>query len=114
MERKKVNATLLSVKGKRSYNSFTDKERFLIEKYASLYGPTKAVWKFKKTHQHLKCGERTARAFRAKYESVLKDLPEPPTDVVLSKKKAGQPLFLGNKTDKKVQEYFHMLRKVIS
>ena len=37
MERKKVNATLLSVKGKRSYNSFTNKERFLIGKYASLH-----------------------------------------------------------------------------
>ena len=111
MERKKVNATLLSVKGKRSYNSFTDNERFLIGKYASVYGPTKAVRKFKKAHPRLKLGESTARAVRAKYESVLKDLPEPSTDVVLSKKKAGQPFLLGNEIDKNVQEYLHMLRK---
>ena len=104
MERKKVNATLLSVKDKRSYYSFTDNERFLIRKYASVYGPTKAVQKFRKTHPHLKFGKSAARIFRAKYESVLKDLPEPSTDVVLSKKKVGRPLLLGNEIDKKVQE----------
>ena len=43
MERKKVNTTLLSVKEKRSYNFLDNKERFLIGKYASVYGPTKAV-----------------------------------------------------------------------
>ena len=48
MERKKVNTTLLSVKGKRSYNFFADKESFLVGKHASVYGPTKAVQKFKK------------------------------------------------------------------
>ena len=65
MERNKVNATLLSVKGKRSYTSFIDKERFLIGKYTSVYDPTKAVRKFKKTHPHLKFGETTARVFCA-------------------------------------------------
>ena len=111
MERKKVNATFLSVKDKRSYSSFNDNERFLVGKYASVCDPKKAVRKFKKTHPHLKFGESTARDFRTKYESVLKDLPEPSTDVVLSKKKAGQPLLLGNEIDKKVQEYLHMLGK---
>ena len=101
MERKKVNASLLSVKGRRSYNSFTDKELFLIGKYASVYGPTKSVRKFKKTHPHLKFGESTATAFRAKCDLVLKDLPETSTDVVLSKKKASRPLLLGNEVNKK-------------
>ena len=115
MERKKANVTLLSVKGKCSYNSFTDIERFLIGKYASVYGPTKAVRKFKKAHPHLKFGESTARAFRAKYKSVMKDLPEPSADVVLSKKKAGRPLLLGNEIDKKVQEFcICYKRKVVS
>ena len=84
--------------------SFTDNERFLIGKYASVYGPTKAVQKFRKTHPHLKFGKNAARIFHAKYESVLKDLPESSTDVVQSKKKAGRPLLLGNEIDKKEQE----------
>ena len=115
MERKKANVTLLSVKGKCSYNSFIDTERFLIGKYASVYRPTKAVRKFKKAHPHLKFGESTARAFRAKYKSVMKDLPEPSTDVVLSKQKACRPLLLGNEIDKKVQEFcICYKRKVVS
>ena len=65
MERKKVNATLLSVKGKRSYTSFIDKEHFLIGKYASVYDLTKAVRKFKKTYPHLKFSETTVRVFCA-------------------------------------------------
>ena len=88
--------TLLSVKEKRSYNSFTDKELFLIGKYASGYDPTKAIWKFKKKHPHLKFSETTARAFHAKYKSVLKYLPELCMDVVVSKKKAVWSLVLGN------------------
>ena len=94
-----------------SYNSFTDKERFLIGKYPSVYRPTKAIRKFKKTHSHLTFGECTVRTFHAKYEPVLKDLPEPSMDVVLSKKKAGRPLLLDDEIDKKVQEYLHTLRK---
>ena len=52
-----------------------------------------------------KFSESTARAFHAKHESVLKDLPEPSKNVVLLKKKAGQTLRLGNEIDKKGQEY---------
>ena len=35
-------------------------------------------------------------AFRAKCDLVLKDLSQPSTDVLLSKKKAGRPLLAGN------------------
>ena len=66
MERKKVNATLLSVKDKRSYNSFTDNERFLIRNCASVYGPTKAVRKFKKTHPYLK--QRSRHCYRKSFD----------------------------------------------
>ena len=41
----------------------------------------------------------------------MKGLPEPSTDVVLSKKKNGRLLLLGSEIGKKVQEYLHMLRK---
>ena len=71
----------------------------------------KQIRKFKKTHSHLTFGECTVRTFHAKYEPVLKDLPEPSMDVVLSKKKTGRPLLLDDEIDKKVQEYLHMLRK---
>ena len=105
MEKKKVNATVLSVKGKHSYNSFyCQRTCFLIEKYASVYGPTKALRKFKKIHPHLKFGESTVRALRAKYKSVLKDLAVLSTVEVLSKRKVGRPLLLVNEIDKKVQK----------
>ena len=92
-------------KSKHSYNSFyCQRTCFLIEKYASVYGPTKALRKFKKIHPHLKFGESTVRALRAKYKSVLKDLAVLSTVEVLSKRKVGRPLLLVNENDKKVRK----------
>ena len=108
MERKKVNESMLALAKKRSYSLFTENERYLIGKYASVHGVTKAVRHFQKTHPHLKFPESTARSLRAKYESNLK---EQSSSMQLQKKKLGRPLLLGDEIDTKVQEYLNMLRK---
>ena len=61
-----------TLKKKRKNSWFSDEERYQIGKYASIYGPTAAVKKFKKSHPHLKFGESTARSLRTKYEELLK------------------------------------------
>ena len=108
MERKKVNESMLALAKKRSYGLFTENERYLIGKYASVHGATKAVRHFQKTHPHLKFPESTARSLRAKYESNLK---EQSSSMQLQKKKLGRPLLLGDEIDTKVQEYLNMSRK---
>ena len=61
-----------TLKKKRKNSWFSDEERYQIGKYASIYGPTAIVKKFKKSHLHLKFAESTARSLRTKYEELLK------------------------------------------
>ena len=54
-------------KSKKVNTKFTEKERFLIGKYAAINGPSAAVRKFRKSLSHLKFGESQAKALRKKY-----------------------------------------------
>ena len=83
-----------TLKKKRKNSWFSDEERYQIGKYASLYGPTAAVKKFKKSHPHLKLGESTARSLRTKYEGLLKK-KKADNFSKISLRKRGRPLMLG-------------------
>ena len=48
-------------KKKRSNSKYTETKRYLIGKYAAIYGAAAAVKKFQKSHPHLKLGESMAR-----------------------------------------------------
>ena len=63
VEYERVKDNIKNIK-KSKYTKFTDKERFLIVKYAAIYSPIAAVRKFKKSHPHLVFGESQARALR--------------------------------------------------
>ena len=54
-------------KSKKFNTKFTEKERFLIGKYAAINGPGAAVRKFRKSIPHLKFAESQAKALRKKY-----------------------------------------------
>ena len=98
-----------TLKKKRKNSWFSDEERYQIGKYASIYGPTAAVKKFKKSHPHLKFGESTARSLRTKYEELLKK-KKAENFSKISLRKRGRPLMLGT-LDAKVQTFLHVLRR---
>lgn len=92
---------------KTGYTKFTDKERFLIGKYAAINGPIAAVRKFKTSHPHLDFGESQARALRKKYLANQKSANVEKKIVPL---KRGRPLMLGT-VDEKVQVFLQLLRR---
>ena len=96
-----------SIDKKQNNRRFTDNERYLIAKYAAIYGPIATVKKFKRSHPHLKFGESTARSFREKYQDKIKS-----SDIssVIKKKQVGRPLMLGA-IDQKVQNFLAILRR---
>ena len=61
---------------KRKNNIFSEEERYLIGKHASVHGPGTTVKKFIKSHSHLNFGESAARSLRAKYQELLKSKTE--------------------------------------
>ena len=96
-----------SIDKKQNNCRFTDNERYLIAKYAAIYGPIATVKKFKRSHPHLKFGESTARSFREKSQDKIKS-----SDIssVIKKKQVGRPLMLGA-IDQKVQNFLAILRR---
>ena len=86
-----VTTAIKNSSKKRKNCRFTDNERYVIGKYAVIYGPIAAVKKFKKSHLHPKFGESIARSLRKKYHEKLK-LSEHST--VIAKKQVGRPLML--------------------
>ena len=93
-----------------SYKAYSDKDRFLSGKDASIYGPSSATRKWKKTYPNL--NESTVRGFRKRYEAQIKDAhrkKKSPKKVTVNKLR-GRPCLLGDKIDPFVQNYLKVTR----
>ena len=93
-----------------SYQAYPDKDRFLIGKDASIYGPSSATRKWKKTYPNL--SESTVCGFRKRYEAQIKDAhrrKKSPKKVIVKKLRA-RPCLLGDKIDLFVQNYVKATR----
>ena len=78
-----------------SHQAYSDKDRFLIEKDASIYGPSSANRKWNKTYPNL--NESTVRGFRKSYEAQIKDAHRKKKVIVNNLR--GRPCLLGDKID---------------
>ena len=92
-------------------NTFSDKERYLIGKYASVHGPGVTVKKFRNSHPHLNFGESTARSLRAKYQELLR-IKTAGKLVNIPQLKRGRSFVLGE-LDEKVKHFLHVLRRKV-
>ena len=94
---------------KQTYTNWTNKERFVIGKYAAENGQTAAARKFSSKNKPL--NESTARRFCKRYKEELqrstKEKREPKTELSLQPR--GRPLMLGS-LDEMVQRYIHAYR----
>ena len=93
-----------------SYQAYSDKDRFLIEKDASIYVPSSATRKWKKTYSNLH--ESTVRGFRKCREAQIKDVhrkKKSPKKVIVNKLR-GRPCLLGDEIDPLVQNYLKVTR----
>ena len=82
----------------------------MIGKDASIYGPSSATRKRKKTYPNL--NESTVRGFRKYYETQIKDAHRKkkfPKKVIVNKMR-GRPCLLGDKIDSLVQNYLKATR----
>ena len=103
--------TAISIPHKQKQNKkFTDKDRYIIGKYASENGTAASQRKFKLSHKNL--GESTIRTFKKKYETMIKNArinKETPQKRIVAKKR-GRPVLLGE-IDEMVQRFLEALRK---
>ena len=93
-----------------SYQACSDKDRFLIGRDASIYGPSSAARKWKKNYPNL--NESTVRGFRKRYEAQTKDAhrkKKSPQKVIVNKLRGG-PCLLGDKINLLVQNYLKATR----
>ena len=81
-------------KGK--YKQHSDKDRFVIGKYASENGPAAGVTKFKKDFGNI--NDSTVRGFRKRYEKKIAQAKKDQrrTTTILPTQKRGPPLMLGS------------------
>ena len=89
--------------------AYSDKDRFLIGKDVSIYGPSSAARKWKKTYPNL--NESTVRGFRKSCEAQIKDAhrkKKSPKKVIVNK--LGRPCLLGDKIDPLVQNHLKATR----
>ncbi|XP_057298835.1 uncharacterized protein LOC130629595 [Hydractinia symbiolongicarpus] len=95
--------------GKKSYNRWSEKERFDIGKYVAIHGGAAAITKFQTKDRPL--SESTARRFGNLYKKELKDSTREKRSVVTKfvPLKRGRPLFLGS-LDEMVQRFLIALR----
>lgn len=93
-----------------TYKKYTDQERFIIGRYASENGATCTVRKYKK--QFPKLNESTVRSMKQKYEEELKRAVHEKREIqnVITQKKRGRPLLLGEELDTKIQSYLKAVR----
>ena len=80
-----------------SYQAYSGKDRFLIEKDASIYIPSSATKNGKKTYSNLH--ESTVRGFRKCHEAQIKDAhckKKSPKKFIVNKLR-GRPCLLGDK-----------------
>ena len=96
-------------KKRKSYNRWSDKDRFNIGKYAAVYGATAAAKKFATEDRPL--NESSTRRFSALYKEELKkskkDERDPRTELAVLPR--GRPLLLGS-SDQMVQRFLLALR----
>ena len=94
---------------KQTYTNWTNKERFVIGKYAAENGQTAAARKFSSKNKPL--NESTTRRFCKRYKEELqrstKEKREPKTELSLPPR--GRPLMLGS-LDEMVQRYIRAYR----
>ena len=93
-----------------SCKAYSDKDRFLIGKDASIYGPSSETRKWKKTCPNL--NESTACGFRKRYEAQIKGahhIKKSPKKVIANKLR-GRPCLFGDKIDPLVQNYLKATR----
>ena len=93
-----------------SHQAYSDKDRFLIGKDASIYGPSSATRKWNKTYPNL--NETTVRGFRKRYEAQIKDVhskKKSPKKVIVNNLR-GRPCLLGDKINPLVQIYLKATR----
>lgn len=107
IDQSKVIETLKSLPKNQKYTQFSDKDRLIIGKNASIYGNSSATQKFASTH---KDGESTVRWFHSKYESSLNKVRTSNEITSIPNVSRGRPLMI-RKLDKQVQEYLHIYRK---
>jgi len=95
--------------GKKSYNRWSEKERFDIGKYAAIHGGSAAAAKFQTKDKPL--NESTARRFGNLYKKELKESTRENRGMVSKfvPLKRGRPLFLGS-LDGMVQRFLMALR----
>ena len=97
-------------KSRGSYKSYSAKDRFLIEKHASIHGTASAVRKWKKDYSQV--NERTIRGFKKRYEAQINEerqKKKSPKKVIVNKFR-GRPCLLGDKIDPLVQSYLKAKR----
>ena len=88
-----------------SYQAYSDKDRSLIGKDASIYGPSSATSKWKKNYPNL--NKSAVRGFRKRYEAQIKYVhrkKKSPKKVIVNKLR-GRLCLLGDKIDPLVQNY---------
>lgn len=93
-----------------AYKTYSNKDRFLIGKDASMNGPAKTTRKWKKTYPNL--NESTVREFKKRYEAHISDADrkkKSPKKVIVNKLR-GRPCLLGDKIDPLVQNYLKATR----
>ena len=93
-----------------SHQAYSDKDRFLIGKDASIYGPSSATRKWNKTYPNL--NESTVRGFRKGYEAQIKDAhrkKKSPKKVIVNNLRR-RPCLFGDKINPLVQNYLKATR----
>ena len=90
--------------GRGKYKQYSDKDRFIIEKYAIENGPAAPIRKFKKDLANI--NESTVRGFCKRYEKEIAQAKKDQrsTATISPTQKRGRPLMLG-KLDALVQRY---------
>ena len=105
-----AQTALKTSRGKRKNQTFTEKDCYLIGKYASKNGSACAQRKFQSSHGAI--GESALRLFKKKYKAMIKDAARKkfsPKKVTAARKR-GRPILLGE-TNQMVQGFLLAVRR---
>ena len=100
----KVTERLKALPKKRKYTQFSDRDRLLVGKHASIFENASAM-------RTVHVSEGTVTLFRRKCEPSLTNVHSSEEVTEIPKTSLGRPLMIGKLLDKQAQEYFYIYWK---
>ena len=101
VDHNKVTERLKALPKKRKYTQFSDRDRLLVGKHASIFENASAM-------RIVHVSEGTVRLFRRKCEPSLTKVHSSEEVTEIPKTSLGRPLMIGKLLDKQAQEYFYI------